>query len=58
MKALVKYKNGNEEEFTVHSTIEVCAIVNSDGKREFVEFPHSSEKEYYLDECEITLKAD
>lgn len=58
MRALVKYKNGNEEEFEVRSTIEVCALGNFGKEREFLEFPHSSEKEYYLDECEITLKAD
>ena len=58
MKALVKYKNGKEEEFTVHSTVEVW----TDGKssREFLQFPGSKTEKvnYYLDECEITLKTD
>ena len=58
MRALVKYKNGNEEEFEVRSTIEV--FVEHPSHRECLQFPASKTEKvnYYLDECEIILKAD
>ena len=58
MRALVKYKNGKEEEFEVRSTIEV--FVEHPSHREFLQFPASKTEKvnYYFDECEITLKAD
>ena len=58
MKAIVKYKDGKKEEFEVQSTIEVW--VEGGSKKEFLEFPGSkSEKRfYYLDECDIALKAE
>lgn len=58
MRALVKYKNGKEEEFEVRSTVEV--FVEHPSHREFLQFPVSKTEKtnYYLDECEITLKAD
>lgn len=58
MKAIVKHKDGKKEEFKVQSTIEVWTEGGS--KKEFLEFPGSKTEKtnYYLDECEITLKAD
>lgn len=58
MRALVKYKNGKEEEFEVRSTVEV--FVEHPSHRESLQFPASKTEKtnYYLDECEITLKAD
>lgn len=58
LKAVIKYKDGKKEEFKVQSTIEVWTEGCSN--REFLEFPGSkSEKKfYYLDECEIALKAE
>ena len=58
MRALVKYKNGKEEEFEVRSTVEV--FVEHPSHRELLQFPVSKTEKtnYYLDECEITLKAD
>lgn len=58
MKAIVKHKDGKKEEFKVQSTIEVWTDGGSN--RESLEFPGSkSEKRfYYLDECDIALKAE
>lgn len=58
MKAIVKHKDGKKEEFKVQSTIEVWTEGGS--KKEFLEFPGSKTEKvnYYLDECEIILKAD
>lgn len=58
LKAVIKYKDGKKEEFKVQSTIELW--INGGSNREFLQFPGSKSEKgfYYIDECNITLKAE